>query len=497
MERYVWSADMKLNISRSALGQFSDQELKSWAHFWVYRMVSYAFVGDQMDWFNYASACWMREKFGGTSGITPLKSAFTAMSPLWGMEAGKENYKKPYEKTYLEIGGSIFRNEEWHACGMVPFVKHLDQTYFEGDQEIYARILKQQLLSKSGTPMEGIIRALEDPEYIWWPEFFKEYLTQGLTDLSATDFMNSLYDISQINFKNETDTTWLADGDYHDMSARLFKVNFLFPEFKNDASLKLKVGPQSLNLDYVTAMAFGLKNNTLEYFDHAPDLTISNLKALKENGYSIMVAVINSASDPQKPLQGGSPAPEDLLHIELDARLQTKPNFNYVVVNGIIARGDFKDADGTTTEQQFWVESDPREAVMNMTDYTLTASWTEPWYEGSDQTCSGTIEIQFDPERFPDYITRYSITETCEEDVAVHTRTIVGENLDLRGTPHPDLTVASRYFYAEGTDACNYITSMDETYTSYGGDVLSQYVDGTLRCDDQSRVDILVAYSSY
>ncbi|MFO7933011.1 MAG: hypothetical protein R6U78_02910 [Bacteroidales bacterium] len=495
VERYIWSAEMKLNISRAALGQYSDQEIKSWAYLWVYRMLYYTYFGDKMDWFAYASAYWMREKYGGTSGISEFVAAFGTTSPLWGMEAGKEWYKKPYQMTSLDIGGRIFRNEEWHAIGMYPFVKYLDQTYFAGDKEIYDRILKQILLGESGTPMEGIINALEAPEYTWWPGFFKEYLTLELTNLSASDFMQSLHMISQINFKNETDTTWLSDGDYPDLSANLYKVSFLFPEFKNEASLNLKVGPSSLNLDYVTAMAFGLKNNTLEYFDHAPDLTISNLKALKENGYSIMVAVINSASDPKKPLPDGSPTPEDPLHIELDTRLQTKPDFNYVAINGIIARADFIDADGTTTEQQFWVETEPRQG--EMTGYTFTASWSEPWFEGSEQTCSGTIEIQFDPERFPDYITRYSFTETCEEDVAVHTRTIVGENLEFRGYPHPDLTVASRYFYVEGTGACSYITSMDETYTSYGGEVLSQSVDGTLRCDDYSLVDILVAYSPY
>ena len=497
MERYIWSAEMRLNISRTALEGFSDQEIKSRAYFWVYRMVYYAYFGDHMDWFAYASACWMREKFGGTSGISELSAALTAMSPLWGMEAGKEMYNKPLQETILEIGGAIFRNEEWHAIGMYPFVKYLDQTYFPGDKELYDRILKKILLGESGTPMEGIIHALEAPEYTWWPGFFKEYLTLELTNMSATDFMNSLHDISQINFKNETDTTWLSDGDYPDLSAKLFKVNFLFPEFKNEASLKLKVGPSSLNLDYVTAMAFGLKNNTLEYFDHAPDLTISNLKALKENGYSIMVAVINSASEPERVDPDNPPAAGDLLHIELDTRLQTIPDFNYVAINGIIAAADFKDADGTTNEQAFWYESEPRRGEMNMADYTLTASWSDPWFEGSDQTCSGTIEIQFDPARFPEYITRFSITETCEEDVAVHTRTITGENFELRGDPHPDLSVPSVHFYVQGTDVCKYLKSYDEVYTSYGGEILSQSVTGTLRCDEHSVLDVLVACSPY
>jgi len=497
IERYIWSAEMKLNISRTALERFSDQEIKSWAYLWVYRMLYYAYFGDRMDWFAYASAFWMKEKYGGMSSISELLAAFGTNSPLWGMEAGKQWYKKPYQETSLEIGGQIFRNEEWHGTGMFPFVKYLDQTYFPGDKEMYDRILKQTLLGESKTPMEGIINSLEDPEYVWWPGFFREYLTLQLTNLSAPDFMKSLHTISQIDFKNETDTTWLSDADYPDLSANLFKVNFLFPEFKNEASLHLKVGPPSLNLDYVTAMAFSLRGGAMEYLGQGTDLVVPGLKTMKEDGYSVMVAVINSASDPKKPLPDGSPAPEDPLHIELDTRLQTKPDFNYVAVNGIIARCTFSDADGTTNEQAFWYESEPRRGEMNMTDYTFTASWTEPWFEGSDQTCSGTIEIRFDPDRFPEYITRFSITETCEEDVAVHTRTMVGENIELRGEPHPDLTVPNVYFSVNGTDVCKYLTSFDAVYTSYGGEILSQSVNGTLRCDDHSVLDILVACSPY
>ena len=494
IERYIWSAEIKLNISRTAMERFSDQDIKSWAYLWVYRMLYYAYFGDRMDWFAYASAYWMREKYGGISGISEIVSLFGTNSPLWGMEAGKEWYKKPFQETRLEIGGRIFRNEEWHGTGMYPFVKYLDLTYFAGDKEMYDRILKQTLLGESKTPMEGIINALGDPEYVWWPGFFKEYLTLELTNLSAPDFMKSLHTISQIDFKNETDTTWLSDGDYPDLSARLFKVNFLFPEFKNEASLNLKVGPSTLNLDYVTAMAFSLKGSAMEYLGQGTELVVPGLKTMKENGYSVMVAVINSASDPRKPLPDGSPAPEDPLHIELDTRLQTIPAFNYVLINGIIFRSGFTDGEGNTTDQQFVYFDDPRQGGMNMADYSFTASWSEPWFEGSDQTCSGTIEIRFDPARFPEYITSFSITETCEEDVAVHARTITGENFALRGEPHPELTYPNICFYVEGTDACKYLSSIKETYTSYEGDILSQSVDGTLSCDDGSLLDFLVAF---
>ncbi len=496
VNRYLASADMKLNISRTALEGFTDAEIKSWAYLWVYRMLCYAYSGSRMDWFAYASAFWMQEKYAGLSNLNDLMVSLVAMSPFNGMEAGKTQYASSGEVT-LEIGGTISGNVELHATGMYPFVKYMDRRYFAGDKTLYARIMKETLLGESGTSMEGIIEALEDPEYNWWPGFFREYMTLKLTDLSADNFLKSLLFTGQIDFRNETDTTWLSDDDYPDLSAKLFKVNFLFPEFKNEASLNLKVGPPSLNMDYVTAMAFSLKGSAMEYLGQGTDLTIPGLKTMKENGYSIIVAVINSASDPQKPLPDGSPAPEDPLHIELDTRLQTIPAFNYVLINGIIFRSNFIDMDGNTTDQQFVYLDDPRQGEMNMSDYSFTASWSEPWFEGSDQTCSGTIVIRFDPARFPEYITSFSITETCEEDVAVHTRTVTGENFSLRGEPHPDLTVPNVRFYIQGDGVCSYISTLEETYTSYGGDVLSRSVAGTIHCDEQSLLDILVAVSPY
>ena len=135
--------------------------------------------------------------------------------------------------------------------------------------------------------MEGIINAVGEPEYVWWPGFFEKFMTRQLEDIPAQDFLATLQAIDQIDFYEEKDTARFNEWDYEDLSAKLYKVNFLFPEFENEASLNLKVGPSRLNLDYVTAMAFGLKNSQFEYFDHGSDLTITNLKALLEHGVDL------------------------------------------------------------------------------------------------------------------------------------------------------------------------------------------------------------------
>lgn len=493
--QYQRALKMKINVSRTAVEMASAEELKSYAYLWVYRLMYSLYFGDRMDWFAYASASWMSEKYTGISQYSAARFSVSGMSPFNGMEAGINSYTWGEAKKVI-IGGSILFHEGTHAHGMYPFIKYLDKRYPD-DAEMYTRIIKGILLSPSKTPMEGIINAIEEPEYLWWPGFFEKYMTRQLVDVPADNFLQKIEASNQINFKNETDTTWLSDAYYPDMSARLFKINFLFPEFQQEAtSLNLKLGPSSLNMDYVTALAFGLKSNTLEYFDRGTNLTVPNLKSLKESGYSsIVVAVVNSASEPVAGYFSGiSPPAYDTIHIELDTRLQTVPDFNYVSINSIIASSNLIDVDGNTNEVEFWYHQDPRKG--ELINHTFTATWDEPWCEGCEGRYSGTIVVEFDPEGFPEYITRYYIDETTEEDAFIHKRTIVGENLDLGGFHDPLVSVPNIKFWVSGTDVCNYVTSVEETYTSYDGVVLSHSVDGTVRCDQKSQIDMKLYFIS-
>jgi len=484
LERYSRLLKININISRSALEMASEKKLTSYAYLWVYRMVYYLYFGDRMDWFAYASALWMQEKYAGVSDYIPALFSVDGMSPFKGMEAGKKEYTAT-EDVYVKYGGRIFRNMEFHAMGMYPFVKYLDQR-FPDDKELFVRIMREILWSESKTAMEGIINAVEEPEYLWWPAFFEQFLTRQLVDQPADAFLKTLTPLDQINFKHETDSTWLSDADYADLSARLYKVNFLFPEFQNEASLNLKVGPSSLNMDYITTLAFGVKGNTLEYFDRSANLTVPNLKTLRTSGYSsILVAVVNSASEPTT---------DEKMHIELDTRLQTVPDFNYVVIQSIIARCTNTDIDGLTQELEYWYYQDPRKG--ELIDHTFTATWSEPWCEGCDGINSGTIIVEFDPDRFPEYITRFYIHEITDEDAFIHTSTIVGENLDLQGTRDPAYQFPHIRFKYSGVEVCNYVTSMTETYTAYDGTILSHSVDGTVRCDQDSQFDMTLYYQS-
>ena len=468
---------IKVNISRDALEEASAEQLKAACYMWVYRMVYFMYFGDHMDWFAYASALYMKEKFAGVPEYTPEMFPVVGMSPFTGMEAGKELYTWGAAMP-SNIGGRILHHEKYHAMGMYPFVKYLDGRYPD-DNELFVRIMREIIQSESGTPMEGIINALEDPEYIWWPGFFEKYLTRDLADIPAEHFLDAVVSLDEIEFDQEEDDAKYNSADYADLSARLYRVSFTFPGFENEASLNLKTASNELNLDYISAMAFGLKGDALQYLDYASDLTIEKLKTLYDNGTSsILVVVVNSAS---------GPSADDLMTIDLETRLKTKPKDFVSVDIDLSCRTNVTYENGSTGETYFhyYMPSGPRSG--EMFDYTFRATWDE-YVESLHYT--GTIEVEFDPEQYPFYITRFSVTED-NETATGESITITGENIELK---EHDLSFMNEHYFkfsVYGTDVCNFITGVKKITRNDQDEVVISG-DGYPICNPESYFTIIL-----
>ena len=460
------------SVARDKLESGTDAELKSLAFMWVFRTFTYVYYGERLDWFSYGSCVWIKEKFSGMVDYTSAVYPTLGQSPFTGIQEGMKNYKQSYFETSI-LGGEIKNHEILHAQGMVPFFKYLDRTY-ANDKTLIRRIIDANVSAGAEYPVEGLISAINDPEFIWWPGFFKEFLSGKLYDLSADLFLNELKSIDQIDFYEEKDTTRYNDESYADLSAKLYSVNFLFPDFEREADLHLKVGPPSLNLNYVTAMAFGIKNNTMDYFDHAADLTITRLKELKQNGYGkIAVVIVNSANEPPF---------KESMNITLDTRLIPAPlDFNWVIVK-VRSKTKVTYSDGTSSDGTFrYLGGELRTGELKNNKFTAT--WNEPYSTG---TSYGTIVLVFDPDHIPTVITSYSVTET-QALSDTRTYTISGEDLELVGYKESDDYIT---FYRTGTDACANISSQKEVYSGSGG--YGYTTSETPICDDNSYLDIRI-----
>lgn len=470
--------NIRVNIAKNDLEQVSEEEMKTTAHLWVYRMLYYLYCGDQMDWFAYASALYMQEKYSGRSFYKVDAFPYVGISPFMGMEAGINEYPSS-GSTSSVLGGQITMQEKMHAIGMYPFIKYLDQRY-PNDKELWVRIIREKLNSESKTSMEGIITAIEEPEYQWWPSFFEKYLPGQLVNVPADEFMKLFAGVDyQVDFFSEKDTSRFNEDNYADLSARLYKVNFIFPSFENEASLNLKLGPNMQDFDYVTAMAFGLKENSLEYFDRSTNLTISDLKTLMENGYSsIPVVVVNSMN---------GPSAEETQRIELESILKTAPQVFSGVDVTVICRTNYSDVNGDIHETYFnYYIPDPPYAGETYQN-KFTATWEET---NGDWEYTGSIEVEFDPELYPNFITSFTVFDQKEasysEDVSV-----AGENIELKEYNFPMSNLHYYKFSVYGNEVCNYLTQVKGVLTDSNGDITHDGTGDPI-CNSQSVFEIIL-----
>ncbi|HER09901.1 MAG TPA: hypothetical protein ENO20_13435 [Bacteroides sp.] len=485
LDRYAGHGNIRLNTTRSAVEQSPPEVLKSMAYMWVYRMICYFYLGDRMDWYTYATALYMKEKFAGVTDYTPDLFSSRGKSPFGGMEAGKELYAY-VSAGHSVLGGVIPMQERWHAMGMYPFIRYLDRRYPD-DKTLFSRIIMETVRGESGTSMEGIINALEEPEYEWWPGFFEQYLTRQLADIQAEEFTNLVESGDVIEFDKEANASASRSAEYADLSAGLYRINFLFSEFQNESSLKLKAVCVDLQPEYLTAMAFGLKDNTLTYLDDAADLTIGGLKTLKSGGTSsILVVVASSYSEP---------GADERLDIELQTRLRSLPeDFAFKEVQlSLQCMTNFSYSAGGTSQDRFDYLSDKRTG--SMTGDLFTAVWDESATTGK----SGTIEVEFDPAQFPFQINRFSVDaentgvwwanpSTGEWVHANESFTASGEHLTLEEYNMVNNSGYRQHYFTirvYGTDACSHLTGVNHAVRDEEMNLIREG-DGTPVCDAQS-----------
>lgn len=472
---WVNASEIAYNISLDVLENCSDAELKACAYMWVFRTFTFAFYGDKLDWFSYGSCLWITEKYSDQVNYSSSVYPKVGQSPFTGIQEGMHKYPGDIPKSSI-LGGEITDQEKSHALGMVPLFKYLESAYPE-DKSLFRRIIDATVSHNSKYPVEGFVEAIQDPEYVWWHGFYKEFLSGNIYDLPADVILEPLKISDQIDFYEESDTSMYVDENYADLSAKLYKINFLFPEFSNEAQLNLKIVPKSLNLNYVTAMAFGVKNNKLEYLGHGNDLTINNLKELKENDYnSLIVAVINSANE--------APYNENL-NIELECTFESSlPQTDFIWANLSVWTLAESRSTGNNIRYSYYSSKLPGEANNNR----FVATWNNN-FDGTNY--KGTYTIDFDPVSYPSVITGFSMTESKWYNYSdgsisdTTTYTIYGGNLEFAVSA---VYASITYDYiAESGEACNIIDY--QNYEDSGRDDNPVFT-GFPICDGESYIAI-------
>ena len=323
-----------IKIQGSYFEKMDDRDMQAFAAAGVLRFDTNCYFGDKKNWLLYAIENWVKEYFYGS--YPGSMDQYLYLHPFHGM-----NILNMEE--YLDVFPS--KNPllmDWqHGKGMSPLVKYLMETHND-DLDLMKKIyIALQEPVNFTQPINTILSVIGDPEYVWWPGFIKAYLSGEVRDIPGEIFMEKIDPADLLSFYDETDTVKYFDRQYPDLSARLCKVNLeqsLSESLGDDDKLQFRIGPESLNMDYVQVQVFDYTDGKLEFIAAGREVTLDHLKSRMEQGTTTLLAVVvNSASE--------TPYKEEL-GIDLAVRILKKKTwpwqylaFKAVVTDAIIKSG--------------------------------------------------------------------------------------------------------------------------------------------------------------
>lgn len=263
-----------------------------------------------------------------------------------------------------------------HGTAVSALIEFLSKK--NGDK-IIGDIYNSTISQKS--PIGGLIHALNETENIWWPNFFKDFIQGSIYRVPSEEFLKNVTETIEFN---DGDTLKYVDKTYNDLSAKLFKININSEDIKNNKSLNFKIGPESLNLDYVKTLVFGLANENLTFISEGIDFSVGNLYKYD----NLLVCVVNSGN--VAPYTGSS-------NINIDVKVKDELQYNACKIE--------------TRVKGIWEEhrippppnTDPYIYTMGyMSSWYTVGNFTDNVFEGvidtneSGSGATGTIHLEVD-----------------------------------------------------------------------------------------------------
>ncbi len=308
-----------ITMNVAMLNSATDDELSAFAAEGAYRFVRLIMLGSKMNWFDWATIGWLRRQFSLSVLAWDAKYANNPilLASFEGMEYG---VKLINEIIALLVDRDLKGGYVTHGIGMAPLIDFLMKNY-NPDGELLYQIYNEIIKYNNHLPTDFLLRTIQTPENIWWPQFVEEYLLRYVYNIPPQSFIEKIPQEDEITFLNTSDTLKYFDKSYPDLSAKLCKIS-VPDDLKDNSLLNLQLGPSSLNLDYVKLLVFGLENDNLVLVNKGIEFSISDIEK-----YSTLVAcVVNSGNE--EPYLGK-------LDIDLEIRLKVSkyPYLNIVLRN--------------------------------------------------------------------------------------------------------------------------------------------------------------------
>ncbi len=401
----IWR--MAIDQNMIASGQMSLIRILSGMQMLQYSMLRYDILKGDMDenpdptdnWLHLAIMHWAEEIFTDDPNYrAPMHFPGNEMAPFRGM-----------------VKGATVLNAH-HDRGMAAVIKFLLRQDYFTRAELFNAYQAINGIGRSAPqdPTEALLSNVQELITVWWPDFFKSYISGGVYGVAPSVFLDP-FNLSG---------TWTIDPDgasekvfpsadsrvgaYPDLSAKLFLVDAGDADMPENASLSIDVEGEVTDQGLST-LVFAVHPDRLEFLGGGPATSsnpeIRNLKANAEGGVTqYLICVVNSTS--HDGVLGG-------LNVDLNLSLRgTDPNppaFDLCQVT-LMMEGEFEYVRASNGE----TSTSTRQIHVSSTD-TLAGALTDSVFAGNvtwslnNVTYNQTVRMTFTPDR--SRITRLEYTD--------------------------------------------------------------------------------------
>lgn len=385
-------------------------------------------------WLHNAVVLWSEQKFTENPDHCPYDFKGNEMVAFHGMNAVTENTTRS------------------HGFGMSAVIKYLVDQY---GQDFLIKIYKEMDPKKNpvGQIINGII---SDPEYVWWPGFFKDYVSGKIYGVKSNVFLDNKSGVFDIT--SESDTLKTFSGSYPDLSAKIYIIALDYPDIDSSAKIRFQLSATDVHPDYMTVLVFGLKNDSLQYFGQGGDLVVEQVRELTDQGWDLLAVVVNSFNEP--PYNSSS-------DIDLVVTVP-KPSFdwNWGSVN-VSVLGHFEDSWGRQWDAGSGSGCGSHSQYGSFSGNTFTAFWDSTYYDYYDRKNHfwGNMTITIDPAT--NTIISLHVIDTTQTTEYHHDTITCISSLAGSNIPFTNMGIGWADYQVLGTDACNHIDDLVQ-HTDYG-----------------------------
>lgn len=425
----------RIGYLKSAVSHIFDSEdrLDAISAFFELVFIHYGATTGQDDYFNYAVLRWIRSKLSTVQPYTPPGFTNAPLTVLKG-----ERFV--WEEDIADTGDAAS-----------VFIEYLDRnhdlTSGGGLASIYANIHGGDRFTEAVSKYAG------DGENVWWPEFIRELLTDGLAPaypVSAST-VTATGNIAGSFTATESDTVETFIENYGSLESRLYRIQVSDAVEEQLDYVRFSVASSAIDNDYISVMVFGLKDGELRYIDHRADLGVSDIDEYTDDN-TFYALVMNNAVLPQI---------WDTREIEFAVEAAGKetpligdPNTLSFSVS-VYGEYTYKKTNFPDETKEYdlpdtidWIVN----GALDGQTFTGNSSVTE-----GDVTQSMSVTVDFD-ETFSQ-ITSFNFSGSHVD--ASGDRWSIAMSASGGGIPYSSTYVGWRIYRLEGTDVCGAVGSMD------------------------------------